>query len=263
MKMKKEIKAAIATKDKQIRKYERLFREYINKELRKFYKKCASMVGTSQLEKYIKIELLTYEHQRRLEKLMTVHYTHVIRAGTDFMQEVYKSDIPNMERKALNIYRSLLQKYVSENLLKKATSISNNSKRRVLEALSKAVNEGLPPDAQAGKIATLARISKPRAGLIARTETFSALTFSQLESAKVYADEFNVVKYKKWFAFQDDRVRETHDTSLNPELLIARPLDEPFIVGGYECDRPHDASLPPEEVINCRCDLLFVNSPDE
>lgn len=30
-------------------------------------------------------------------------------------------------------------------------------------------------------------------------------------------------------------------------------IDEKFIVGGYEADHPLDASLPPEELVNCHC----------
>ena len=60
---------------------------------------------------------------------------------------------------------------------------------------------------------------------------------------------------KQWSTVIDGRERETHHEA-NGQVVA---IQEPFMVGGYACQRPGDDDLPPEEAINCRCDLVAAD----
>jgi len=71
---------------------------------------------------------------------------------------------------------------------------------------------------------------------------------------------------KVWVSQLDLRVRDSHAAIHGQE----RELGDPFSVGrgasdetppggpGHRCNGPLDPVLPPEEAINCRCDVLYV-----
>lgn len=59
----------------------------------------------------------------------------------------------------------------------------------------------------------------------------------------------DVPMQKTWTAIEDAVTRPDHSDADGQTV----PVDQPFIVGGYECQYPGDDDLPDEEVINCRC----------
>lgn len=58
-------------------------------------------------------------------------------------------------------------------------------------------------------------------------------------------------KTHTWMTFRDEKVRATHRLA----DMQTKPIDEPFIIGGFGMMFPGDSSLgaPPQEIINCRC----------
>ena len=85
-----------------------------------------------------------------------------------------------------------------------------------------------------------------RALTIARTESIGALNQGEFTAASLS----NVIQQKEWLTQQDDRVRESHQDLDGMSI----PLDESFPNG---CMHPGDQEGAPEEVINCRCTLLY------
>lgn len=79
---------------------------------------------------------------------------------------------------------------------------------------------------------------------IARTETAWAYNAAAHEAWKSAG-----VPMKSWLTAEDDRVRDTH---MEAENAGAIPMDEPFMVGGYETMYPGGTGDPGED-INCRC----------
>ena len=77
--------------------------------------------------------------------------------------------------------------------------------------------------------------------------------------AKKRFDEGALI-YKAWRSMRDERVREAHRIADNNKWI---PLDQKFELttakGTFYADRPHDPTLPPELVINCRCFLILKN----
>lgn len=89
-------------------------------------------------------------------------------------------------------------------------------------------------------------LARQRATVIARTETIGALN----ESAYVAAQEAGQVAEVEWLTQQDDRVRDTHENQDGWRV----PLGSSFPNG---CRFPGDPTAPPEEIIQCRCTLLY------
>lgn len=91
-----------------------------------------------------------------------------------------------------------------------------------------------------------------RARTVARTETMSVTNAGILEGYR----QSKVIKYKKWKCEGGARSRDTHIAADS----IVVPIDEPFVVGGYQLMHPGDRSMgaPGRETINCRCCMSAV-----
>lgn len=114
---------------------------------------------------------------------------------------------------------------------------------------------GEVPDQLAARVRAAAQLPLGRAQAIARTEALGAASAG--EQAQVLA--LGVGGTKHWLSAHDARVRPTHVGADGQ----ARPLAEPFLVGGWPMQRPHDPAGPPEETINCRCTLTYTLGPGE
>jgi SPP1 gp7 family putative phage head morphogenesis protein len=120
------------------------------------------------------------------------------------------------------------------------------------EALQKQINEALANEESVQQLAkrikdNFGKMESYRAVRIARTQLTTAMTDGTLETLKAEGHET-----KEWSTVIDGRERETHNDA-NGQTV---PIDGQFRVGGSMCDRPGDDNLPPEEVINCRCDVI-------
>lgn len=60
-------------------------------------------------------------------------------------------------------------------------------------------------------------------------------------------------RYKQWHTIIDGRERATHAIA-NGQIV---PIDQPFVVGGYQMMFPRDTTYgaPPSEIVNCRCSI--------
>lgn len=89
-----------------------------------------------------------------------------------------------------------------------------------------------------------------RARRIARTEMNRAANNASL--AEMLFSGLN--GDKRWQANDDARTRPTHHEA-NDQTV---PLPAPFTVGGFPLLYPGDPTGPPQETINCRCDLAHI-----
>jgi hypothetical protein len=96
-----------------------------------------------------------------------------------------------------------------------------------------------------------------RADRIARTETAAAVNGGAHQAQIALAAATGRPMRKQWLATSDERTRHSH-AHANGQV---RPLGEPFTVGGHHLQYPGDPTGPAEEVINCRCTVLFLH-PD-
>jgi hypothetical protein len=90
-----------------------------------------------------------------------------------------------------------------------------------------------------------------RAQRIAVTETTRNLSEGQLRSPE--AQRLGAMKL--WVSSRDQKVRETHRMVDDRHPV---PVTSSFLVGGHPMFGPGDPMGPPDEVINCRCELKII-----
>lgn len=132
----------------------------------------------------------------------------------------------------------------------------------VAERLRAALNSGLNQGESIGKlqdrITDVFNVGEVRSEMIARTEVHAAAMQSGNEAAGALHDSGTTL-VKTWLATFDDRTRDEHADADGQTV----PFDEPFVVMDEELDYPGDPAGSAENVINCRCDVLYDEAPIE
>jgi len=157
----------------------------------------------------------------------------------------YKLDTEDeIRRRAVKLARARAQQI--------ADDIAKTTKDKIRRAITTGLGSG-KTTAQIAKDILLrvgGSIAKRRAMTIARTEVHGAANGALLEGAHADAD---VLENKEWVATEDDRTRVDHDHA-NGQIV---GIKEMFTVGGEKLRFPGDPSGSPENIINCRCQIVF------
>ena len=129
----------------------------------------------------------------------------------------------------------------------------------VFKRINRSVEEGINKGDSIADISSAVKrefndISRGRAKTIAMTETSTAYG-----RGRDLAMRDAGVKFKKWLTSGLGNVRDTH-VEANGQV---RQINEPFEVGGFDLMHPSDPTGPPEEVINCHCVSIAIESPDQ
>lgn len=129
----------------------------------------------------------------------------------------------------------------------------------VASQVSQAVNlgEGIPAiaDRVDNVLSTTATEHWPnRATVVARTETIGALNSGRYDAFRAFAEQDGGQFEKVWLSTLGPRTRASHVQADGQRV----GLDDPFVVGGFSLQFPGDPEGPPQEVIQCRCDMLLV-----
>lgn len=122
------------------------------------------------------------------------------------------------------------------------------------ESLVDGFTIGEPVEDLAARVQEALGVAENRAVTIARTEVVSASnagSYLGVQSLGEFGPE-----QKQWLATGDARTRESHLDADGQTV----GLDEWFTVGGYDLEYPGDPYGPPEEVVNCRCTILYVEA---
>jgi hypothetical protein len=90
-----------------------------------------------------------------------------------------------------------------------------------------------------------------RSQTIARTELTKIMNLA----GEQWADLQSKPLKKKWIVTLDGKERASHNAMAGYPSIA---LNEKFVVGGSLMDRPGDASAPANELVNCRCGLMYV-----
>lgn len=123
---------------------------------------------------------------------------------------------------------------------------------RVDGTLTAAARDGLSFDGLADRIGSLFegfsgwladQLAGDEAAVTVNAVTAGAALWGGIEARRV------------WVTQDDERVREWHAEADGQEVA----LDEPFIVMGEPLDYPGDDNGSPENVRNCRCQIMIVN----
>lgn len=143
----------------------------------------------------------------------------------------------------------------------KVTHIAKSTRENVRRSIIAAYAEGLSIDDTAKAIRRgMRRASWVRARMIARTELVGAVNGGSLAAVKIVDQETGQKHQKTWLTAPGARYpRHELYVGLDGQTV---GLDEYFDVGGYDLYAPGDPNGPPEEVINCRCSLTYVDITD-
>lgn len=124
------------------------------------------------------------------------------------------------------------------------------------QALLESMARGDGTDAAARRLRDVVDVGRARAAAVARTEVISAANAGS--TARVRSMDADVrPRYKQWLATMDGRTRATHRHADGQTV----PLTDRFSVGTAMLDYPGDPNGPDDEVIQCRCSVLYVDDP--
>jgi hypothetical protein len=143
------------------------------------------------------------------------------------------------------------REFISETVAQKVKDISRTSREMVRAAVRKATADGLGERATAKLIREKigSSIGYNRSMTIARTEVHGASQAGSMFAA----ESLGVVTKKEWVSAEDERTREAH-AKANGQKAV---LNGSFKVGGEDLNFPGDPSGSPENVINCRCVMVY------
>lgn len=148
-----------------------------------------------------------------------------------------------------SLQNPLIQQVISQRSARLAQLVCQTTADAVTDAIHAARELSLSMSETADLIEASVygdEMNRSRAERIARTETIGAMNQAEMATAKLS----NVVTSKEWLTQQDEAVRDSHAEQDGEE----RSLDEAFTNG---LQHPGDPDGDPEEVINCRCTLLY------
>lgn len=150
-----------------------------------------------------------------------------------------------------DIFVSAVDEWLGNYAATKSIYITRTYEQRARDVLTDAFREGL------GEASTQRRLREVLAGdigvnaarRIARTETHTAASVGADEAA----DARDLEMVKEWAATEDQRTRPDHSAA-NGQTVA---MDEKFSVGNDSLDFPGDPDGSPEQIINCRCVVLY------
>jgi hypothetical protein len=133
-------------------------------------------------------------------------------------------------------------------------NFSDDLWRVAREQLLEGYAEGESIEELRDRLVNVVGLTEKRATVVARTEVISASNAGSLAMVQ-YADFTGT---KTWLATEDDRTRPTHVHAEGQTV----GLEEAFSVGRSSLQFPGDPSGAPEEVIQCRCTLIYTLDDD-
>src|SRR3990170_2098925 len=180
---------------------------------------------------------------------------------TDWMTQFEKPvksrlGIHSMESKLIGFGSEFWRRKITEFLVvfgaEKVSELNMFTVKLIQDLLVKSQAQNLTISQQATFIVETLRnpnYNRMRALRIARTESTIAANFITKEAGK----EAPYKTVKEWLSVEDSRTRPDH-SEVNGKQV---GMDEPFLVGGEEMDRPGDPSASAGNLVNCRCGLLI------
>lgn len=184
--------------------------------------------------------------QTQWMRVLIPNYTVTIR---DFSQYLL-DQLGEKSRKAS--FSDLTTTFISRQSAYKAKILTTTTKEIISHTIRKGQEDGLSVEAIAKNLVNNisdSTISRGRAAIIARTETHMAAGYAMQAQAATIGYPVT----KTWVAVEDDRTRPTHSEVDGTTI----GNDEYFDVGNDRLLYPGDPDGSPEEVINCRCTLVY------
>ncbi len=150
---------------------------------------------------------------------------------------------------SFDLQRPGIQRWLAAKVMTSAVQVNTTTKKDILKQLQEAEANGEGINDMSKRIENLFEETyKNRARTVARTEVNAANNKAGIEAAKQAG-----MRTKEWLTAEDERVREWHAEADGQTV----PIAQPFIVGGEEMMFPGDSSASAENVVNCRCTMIY------
>lgn len=198
---------------------------------------------------------------KHIETAVKVFGQTVIRDG--------KSHGIELSTKKLSWFDDFVMRYVEKTTGSRITTIRNTNQKRVKRIVSEWVADTIQEGSTLPELSKYLEMEFPKqtkanAMRISRTEVAAASSNGSLEAAKSL--EIPTLQ-KEWVSADDDRVRGLDPKDTVSHIAMSGDtinIDDKYVVpnkkGGDDMmDGPHDSSAPAEQVINCRCTLVYNN----
>lgn len=184
----------------------------------------------------------------KLSDVLLPHYNAVIGTMSDRFVVISKKE----EEGWIRYYRE----YVNGQGAVSISNISSSTVNRVRRVIEQAQDDELtlPQVQKRLRDLSAAKFNRPRAAVIARTETHSAASFANHKQA----EELGVPLRKRWVSTNDARTRSHHSAANSQEV----GMDEDFLVGGVPMGYAGDPRGGAKNTINCRCVVLYIEPDD-
>ncbi len=191
------------------------------------------------------------EHAAHLLRIWETHYVGVMgtfasRTVESVEEATKRAKLPANANTALNQEIARWARIVAA---QKVTGAAKTSKKMIADAVAKVMTQNLSLAEAKKQIRKALGDDVPawRSRTIAITETHAAAQSGSLTGAK----SLGRVMTKIWVSGKDDRTRDSHRS------VDSVDLNGKFNVGGASLDHPGDPMGPAEEVVNCRCAMVF------
>lgn len=231
--------------DRLVVKYERRVAREIARAMRS---------GAAAFEAGEPIFVAEQAHHARMTRIMTTVWTDSARSMSEHILGTQKA-MSAMEIKRDTVQPTVIMDSVMHNWIRiigteKITQITNTTQKDIRRIINQGVAQGLSEREIGRAIRDIAPTkSASRAQTIARTETHAA---SQA-AAQASAEAVDLQMVRVWVSAQGERTREDHAQADGQ----VRGMHEPFQVGGESLMFPGDPGGSPEQVVNCRCCVVY------
>jgi len=176
------------------------------------------------------------------EKATPITKSSVIAGGQDGLSQAGKG---------FDVLSPRVLKFIKSKVFKFAVEVNDTTANALRKTLSAGIQESEGITTLMSRVQTVfTGATTYRSEMIARTEVLSSYNFGTQEGFSQAG-----LKQNEWLATQDSRTRDSH-ILLDGEV---RNIGEVFSNGLV---RPGDFNGAAEEVVNCRCTILPVVSPD-
>ncbi len=196
------------------------------------------------------------QHVKNLTAIMRAHAMRTASAGHALAQSQMRGVKVKHEAKASTEegLSSRLRVWATESSAEAVVGIGKITRTRIRNAIADGIASSLNPREIARSIRErVGSMSVARAKTIARTETHRGVLGAQQVDMEDSSAALDVELVKIWVATEDARTRESHSRADGQR----RKLSEFFRVGSSEISYPGDPDGEPEDVINCRCVVVY------
>jgi len=252
--------------------YEARYYAPLYRYLNSIYTRAAAMIAESGVDAY-RSQQSKMMQGLRLEAILRRLYKEILIKEAVLQSDVlpgqkmgHKDVIDDLSTpfgngNTIKLWRGLIDGYINVRLTGRITDINATTERAISRIIEKAIADGLGSRETARLISKQTGFNKNRARAIARTETVTASNQGKYMAALTSP----VVLEKNWVPTPGPRTRPTHAAmSDHPWIDIDALFWLDSLKRGIEPGRyPCDSTLSAENVINCRCSVVFRAKRDK